>query len=111
MEGKLASIVGAVDPETFQAICNQAKPMEMGKNIGLGNMWCVANEGMRTLNGGVVQAIHLKKQVSFADKEKFVVATCGSPNSDIIMIQMPVVEYEELKDLDDEMAALDIQTK
>ena len=35
----------------------------------------------------------------------------GSPNSDTIMIQMPVVEYEELKDLDDEMAALDIQMK
>lgn len=66
---------------------------------------------MKTVNGGVVQAAHLKKVASFADKDKFAVAVCGAPYSDTIMIQMPVVEYEEMKDLEFEMAALDVETQ
>ena len=110
MEGTLTSVHSA-DPETFQEICNQAKFIDIGKNISLGNLWCVLNDSMKTTTGGVVQAFHLKKLVSFADKEKFAVAVCGAPNSDTIMVQMPVVEYEEMKDLDDDMAVLDLETK
>ena len=110
LEGTLLS-VRASDPEVFQAVCEQARPIAMGKNFSLANFWCVPNDSMRLTTGGVVPAFHMRKLVSFADKDKFAVAVCGGEHPNVIMIQMPVLEYEEINDLEDDMTVLDYVTE
>eukprot|EP00956_Cyclotella_meneghiniana_P037568 scaffold140686_cov35-Cyclotella_meneghiniana.AAC.1 len=56
----LTLVIRALDPEASQEICDKAKLIDNGKNICLGNFWRVTNEGMKTINGGVVQAAHMK---------------------------------------------------
>ena len=86
LEGTLLS-VRASDPEVFQAVCEQARPIAMGKNFSLANFWCVPNDSMRLTTGGVVPAFHMRKLVSFADKDKFAVAVCGGEHPNVVLLK------------------------
>ena len=117
-EGEHIYIVGTIenmyelDSTSFADAVRLAKPVKYGKNNCFNNYWFVLNDKLRTPSLlGVTQAIHVRKEASIHDEEKFNIAVCAAPNNDVLMIETPALEREEIDDLMADMAEINVMTE
>ena len=110
IEGTLKDVY-KMEEIAYDAFCEAAKTIAIGKNTSLFGMWLVHNHSISLpTGGGVIEALHAMLRIpDIEDKERYRLAYGGS-SKNILLLQVPAIEHSEVEDLLTYLADMQIQT-